>query len=188
MSKEKDNTRQLSEYANTPDPLVKKRYMQKIACIGVDPFLILYQNYDAECLPPIESIDLVLYLVLETSYYTKEQFKAFKSLQAYNQLVSGFVQSVHGLIIASKHVVLAKVRHSQKMNDPTVPLWIITEDDGRILCAHSRGCMAGQGETCSHFASVLFYFETFNKIRGKLACTDKQCEWMISVPLRPNKT
>ena len=24
---------------------------------------------------------------------------------------------------------------SQKMNDPTVPLWIITEDDGRILCA-----------------------------------------------------
>ena len=153
--------------------------MQKIACIGVDPFIISRQNYDAECLPPTESIDLVSYLVLETSYYTKEQFKAFKSLQSYNQLVSGFVQSVHGLTIASKHVVLAKVRHSQKMNDPTVPLWVIIEDDRRILCAHCRGCMAGQGETCSHIASVLFYIETFNRIRGKLACTDKQCEWIL---------
>lgn len=110
MSKEKDYASQLSEYANTLDPLVKKRYMQKIACIGVDPFLISCQKYDAECLPPTESIDLVSYLVLETSHYTKEQFKAFKSLQAYNQLVSGFVQSVDGLIIAGKHVVLGKVR------------------------------------------------------------------------------
>ena len=104
MSKEKDDAPQLSEYANTLDPLVKKRYMQKIACIGVDPFLISCQKYYPDCLPPTESIDLVSYLVLETSHYTKEQFKAFKSLQAYNQLVSGFVQSVRGLIIAGKHV------------------------------------------------------------------------------------
>ena len=100
MSKEKDDAPQLSECANTLDPLVKKRYMQKIACIGVDPFLISCQKYYAEYLPPTESIDLVSYLVLETSHYNK----AFKSLQAYNQLVSGFVQSVHGLIIAGKHV------------------------------------------------------------------------------------
>ena len=109
MSKEKDDAPQLSECANTLDPLVKKqlkkRYMKKIACIGVDPFLISCQKYYPDCLPPTESIDLVSYLVLETSHYNKEQlFKAFKSLQAYNQLVSGFVQSVHGLIIAGKHV------------------------------------------------------------------------------------
>ena len=42
--------------------------------------------------------------------------------------------------------------------------------------------MAGQGETCSHIASVLFYIETFNRIRGKLACTDKQCEWIVILP------
>ena len=179
MSLEDDKAPQLSEYANNLDPLVKKRYMEKIACIGIDPFLISGKNYDVECLPPIESIDLVSYLVLETSYYTKEQFKAFKSLQAYNQLGSGFVQSVHGLIIAGKHVVLGKVRHSQKMNDPTVPLWIITEDDGRILCAHCSGCMAGQGESCSHIASVLFYIETFNRIRGKPASTDQKCAWIL---------
>ena len=100
MSKEKDHAPQLSEYANTLDPFVKKRYMQILACIGVDPFLTSYQNYDAECLLPTESIDLVSCLVLETSYYSKEQFKTFKRFQAYNQLVSGLVQSVHGLIIA----------------------------------------------------------------------------------------
>ena len=88
----------------------------------------------------------------------------------------------HGLIISGKHAVLAKVRHSQKMNDPTVPLWIITEDDGRILCAHCWECMAGQGETCSHIASVVFYIETFNRIREKLACNEKQCEWIVILP------
>ena len=100
MSKEKDHAPQLSEYANTLDPFVKKRYMQIIACIGVDPFLTSYQNYDAECLLPTESIDFVSYLVLQTSYYSKEQFKTFKRFQAFNQLLSGLVQSVHGLIIA----------------------------------------------------------------------------------------
>ena len=38
---------------------------------------------------------------------------------------------------------------------------------------------AGQGETYSRIASVLFYIETFDRIRGKLACTDKQCEWIL---------
>ena len=42
MSKEKDDAPQLSECANTLDPLVKKRYMQKIAYIGVDPFVIFH--------------------------------------------------------------------------------------------------------------------------------------------------
>ena len=39
--------------------------------------------------------------------------------------------------------------------------------------------MAGQEGTCSHIASVLFYIETFNIIRGKLVCTDEQCEWIL---------
>ena len=107
MSKEKDDAPQLSECANTLDPLVKKRYMQKIACIGVDPFVIFHAKNTMPnvFLPPSRLTSFrILYLVLKTSHYNKEQFKVFKSLQAYNQLVSGFVQSVHGLIIAGKHV------------------------------------------------------------------------------------
>ena len=60
---------------------------------------------------------LLSYLVLETSFYTKKQFKAFKSLEAFNQMVSGFVTSVVGKVIAAKYVVRASVRHSQLIND-----------------------------------------------------------------------
>ena len=60
---------------------------------------------------------LLSHLVLETSFYTKKHFKAFKSLGAFNQMVSGFVTSVVGKVIAAKYVVRASVRHSQLMND-----------------------------------------------------------------------
>lgn len=67
------------------------------------------------------------------------------------------------------------------MNDPCVPLWIITNKDGAILSAHCRGCMAGLSECCSHVASVLFYLETFklNRIRGKLSCTQMKSYWLL---------
>ena len=81
----------LSDYANNFDPHVKKRYCEKISCIGIDPILIPDRAYDPDCLPRVESMDLLSFLVLETSYYSKDQFKAFRSLEAYNQLVSGFV-------------------------------------------------------------------------------------------------
>ena len=43
---------------------------------------------------PIKQSDLFGYVVMKTSYYTKDQFKNCKSLEAYNQVVSGFVASV----------------------------------------------------------------------------------------------
>ena len=100
---------------------------KKISLVGVDPASIPSDRFDQECLPSIEATDLVNYLVLETSYYTKQQFKCYKSLEAYNQMMSGFVTSVLGKIIAGRHVVVGKVRHSQRMNDPLVNIWVITE-------------------------------------------------------------
>ena len=44
----------------------------------------------------VKSMDLLSFLVLETSFYSKDQFKAFQSLQAYNQFISGFVSCVKG--------------------------------------------------------------------------------------------
>ena len=35
-------------------------------------------------------------------------------------MVSGFVTSVVGKVIAGRYVVRARVRHSQRMNDPLV--------------------------------------------------------------------
>ena len=94
-------------------------------------------------------------------------------------MVSGFITSVQGHIIVNKHVVVAKVRHSQRMNDAPVLLWMVTEKDGTIICAHCVGCTAGLGECCSHIASVLFYIEVWTRLHGRLACTQVKCTWLL---------
>ena len=176
---DKKRTLMLSEYAEKLDGNVKKRYVEKISEVGVDPLLIPDHKLDPECLPPIEASDLLSYLVLHTSYYTNEQFKAFRSLQAYNQMVSGFISSVQGTVLQKKYVTVARVRHSQRMNDPLVSLWIIANKDGSILSAHCIGCMAGLGECCSHIASVLFYVEFWTRVNGKLSSTQVKCTWIL---------
>eukprot|EP00794_Sanderia_malayensis_P010417 gene10417-11507_t len=169
----------LSNYAKKLESHVLKRYTEKIAYIGVDPLLIPENSFDPGCLPPVEATDLLSYLVLDTSYYTKNQFKAFRSLEAYNHMVSGFITSVQGKIVSKRFVVLGKVRHSQRMNVSPVPVWIITENDGTIFSAHCIGCMAGLGECCSHVASMLFYLEVWTRLNGKLACTQVKCTWIL---------
>ena len=65
------------------DEHVKRRYLQEISVIGVDyPDLNADVNLDAECLPPIESMDIFSYLVLGTSFYTKEQIN-LRTLKAW---------------------------------------------------------------------------------------------------------
>lgn len=100
-------------------------------------------------------------------------------------MVSGFITSVQGHIISNKFVVLAKVKHSQRMNDPLINIWIITEKDETINCAHCLGCKVGLSESCSHIASVLFYLEAWTKVNGRLSCTQMQCTWIL--PNRANE-
>ena len=94
--KSQDKIPVLSSYGKNLESHVRERYLKKISVVGVDPAAIPSEQFSSECLPPIEVSDLLSYLVLETSYYTNKQFKAFKSLEAYNQMVSGFVASVQG--------------------------------------------------------------------------------------------
>ena len=181
FSSDPDNVVQipLSDYAKKLDGKVRECHVKKILTIGIDPALIEGKHFEPDCLPPVESTDLLCYLVLETSFYTQKQFKAFRSLEAYNQMVSGFVYNVQGHMVASKFVVLAKVRHSQRMNEALIPIWIITEKDGTINCTHCLGCKAGLAESCSHIASVLFYLEAWTKVNGRLACTQMKCSWIL---------
>ena len=169
----------ISDYAKKLDLKVRERYLKKVSTIGIDPILIEGKRFEPDCLPPVESTNLLCYLVLETSFYAQKQFKAFRSLEAYNQMVSGFVSNVQGHIIANNFVVLAKVRHSQRMNDALIPIWIITEKDGPINCAHCLGCKAALAESCSHIASVLFYLEAWTKVNGRLSCTQMKCSWIL---------
>ena len=104
----------LSEYATVLESHVKLRYVKKISVVGIDPFKIPCEQFNTECLLPIEQSDLFGYLVLLTSYYTKDQSKTYKSLEAFNQVVSGFVALVSEKIISGKYVVAAKVSHSNE--------------------------------------------------------------------------
>ena len=119
---------ELSKYATSLES-----YMKQNKKIGVDPVNIPDEELDPECLPPIELSDLFSFLVWETSYYINGPFKNYKSLEAYSQVVSGFVASVKGILVSEKHVVLTKVRHSQRINDPLVDIWITAGQDGIVF-------------------------------------------------------
>ncbi|KAL9977252.1 hypothetical protein ACROYT_G014634 [Oculina patagonica] len=167
----------LSDYAAPLESHVKRQYLQKISVVGVDPANIPFNQIGPECLLPIEQSDLFSYLVLQTSFYTNDQFKNYKSLEAYNQVVLGFVALVQGKVISGKYVVVAKVRHSQHMNDPLV--WIIADTDGTIFSAHCLGCKAGLAESCSHVASTMFYIQCWTRVNGKMTCMQVKCAWLL---------
>ena len=73
----------VSEYAKSLVQHVLERYKDNILAVGINPSLVPEKEYDPKCLPPMESIDLVSFLVLETSYYSQNQFKAFKIIWLY---------------------------------------------------------------------------------------------------------
>ncbi|KAK1890132.1 Serine--tRNA ligase [Dissostichus eleginoides] len=49
---------------------------------------------DLSDLPAVEEMDITSYLVLHTSYYTASQMKAYKSLEAFNYFVCGWVNDL----------------------------------------------------------------------------------------------
>ena len=57
----------------------------------------------------MDSSDLLSYLVLQTSFATVKQFKAHKSMEAYNQFVCGWVKDVKAWNVSGKSVVTGKV-------------------------------------------------------------------------------
>ena len=96
-------------------------------------------------------------------------------------MVSGFITSVQlqGKAIGNNFAVIGKVRHSQRMSDTPVPIWIIANKEGTVLSAHCLVCKAGQAECCSPIGSVLFYIEAWNRIHGDIACTQVKCTWLL---------
>ncbi len=109
-------TTRFSDYAEGLPGEAKKRYLEKLHLLnGVDPFLlagkaVTENDSQSTCdLPPVEASDLVSFLVLETSFVTAKQFKAHKSMEAYNQFVSGWVKEVSAWNINHKSVVTGRV-------------------------------------------------------------------------------
>jgi len=102
------------DYVQTLTSEAKERYLKKISLIGnIDPLSLgekgSFVGVEAAALPPVDASDLVSYLVLQTSFITAKQFKAHKSLEAYNQFTSGWVKDVKSWKVSGKTVVTGKV-------------------------------------------------------------------------------
>lgn len=92
-SKEKDTRSCLERLL----PAGKQRYKEKLLDIqGNDPYKIPAKSWstDPENFPDIESVGIFSYFVLNVSYYTSEQFRAYRSLAAYKTFVAGWVRDI----------------------------------------------------------------------------------------------
>ena len=104
----------ISEYTKQLDLPVRDRYVQKIAAIGIDLVLVEGKDFKSDCLPPVESTDILCCLGDKFLYSATVQ--SFLSLEAYNQMVSGSIASVQGHIIANKF--LPKRSGSRNTQEP----------------------------------------------------------------------
>lgn len=86
-----------SPYCMDLDSVSRQKYQQFVnKYVGRDPFLMKMNEFSSEPkdLLTIEAVYIQNYLVLQTSYYTKQQMKVHKSLEAYN-FGSGWVHSLY---------------------------------------------------------------------------------------------
>ena len=98
----------LSKYASQLEELEKTRYIKKIFLFKEDPYLMAF---DEQVLPQnVSSIDTYEYIVNKKSFYTSNEFKAYKSLEAFKLYQSGWVQYLGGLIKCFGYIVFGKVR------------------------------------------------------------------------------
>ena len=90
----------------------REGYLEKLNLIdGVDPFEINHRSwkYDLSLYPAITYPDLVFFLSNTPSPYTLEDFKAYKSLEAFNQFLSEWVKEIRVMEIGDNRVVSARV-------------------------------------------------------------------------------
>ena len=112
--------KKFSKYFNELDGTAKKQYLEKLHSVGEnidDPYTLNWKETPAadDLWPSIEYPDIYNYLVNTPSPYTKEELKAYKSLDGCKYLVSGWVGnvSVHTVLPGhddSKLVLTAVVR------------------------------------------------------------------------------
>ncbi|KAH6944504.1 hypothetical protein HPB50_003634 [Hyalomma asiaticum] len=158
----------------------RERYEEKTRSCGLDPFTLRAGDCvsEVDLWPRVDSSDIHEFLVLRTSFITREQLKSRKALEGHNFVTSGWVREPWvKKVTADTVIVITQVNHSQSLNKPPVDVWFMGKSDGEVLAAHCT-CMAGNGEACSHLAALLFYVEYGVRAREERSCTDGPNSWL----------
>ena len=138
-----------SEYYNSLGHLAKKRYSEKLTVNGneiQDPYEIPDDSWidDITKWPRVEFGDLYTYLIETKGHFTKENSRAYKSLEAYNYFYNEYVRTVWYYSISSSVCLLkALVNPSQKSADKANLAWIILSRKGVTVKTGHCTCMAG---------------------------------------------
>ena len=177
-----------SYYYLTLDKIPQARYREKLAMLGdiEDPYFTLdtrcssEQGIEWQNWPNVLYPDIYNYFIETPSEYTKQELKAYKSLDGYKYFVDGWVSDILVLPLSSRPNVCltsCKVKHSQRLSAAPLQPWVAVEKDGLVVCAHCN-CMAGLGEACSHIAALLFTLEANSQVKKSLSCTSLPCYWL----------
>ena len=174
-----------SQYFQQLDSTAKARYLEKLRILGniEDTYVrsgISGTNVEWYDWPNVEFPDIYSYLIAAPSPCTKEELKAYKSMDRYKYVTNGWIEN--GEVVAtparpSTVLVCARVRHSQRITATPLKPWVAVEQSGVVVCAHCD-CMAGLGEACSHIAAVLFALEANTQVKKSMSCTSLPCTWL----------
>ncbi|XP_076090454.1 uncharacterized protein LOC143062652 isoform X1 [Mytilus galloprovincialis] len=129
--------------------------------------------------PDVQWGDVYSYLIDSPGVYTRESMKAFKSLEAHNFFISGWVQTVFHYLTekGAPFILKADVKPSQRVNEDPHHPWVAVNSSGTVVAAHCD-CMAGLSEVCSHVAALLFKIEAAGRLGyTRKACTEEPCKW-----------
>ena len=99
----------LHKYRDSLGASEKINYNEKLKfTAGIDPYSVSSDFYSEsmEKWPEVEFPDIINYLIFTTSEYTNEQLKAYKSLEANQYFMAGWVQSIHVGKASDKTVIL----------------------------------------------------------------------------------
>jgi hypothetical protein len=112
LAKTVEKVQDVLTYRDKLSELERKRYDDKLKLLnGEDPYQFEIKRWssDVTLLPPVQYYDVQNYLLFTPSPYTKEDLKAYKGLEAYNQFVHGWVRERVSVVCGENTVVTAKV-------------------------------------------------------------------------------
>lgn len=132
---------------------------------------------DLKIWPKTEAPQITAYL-LENKACDFRQMEAFRSLQSYNYLQSGWVGQVLVNEVNDDVCFLkGKVTPSQSLNNDCHTAWVCSELKGKVVTA-GCSCMAGKGRACSHVGAVLWKVDLANRLGlTSVSCTDQSALW-----------